>query len=528
MIEVETTAFGGGSLARAAEVGAVPQEWYVAPAETAAGWADAATAVASDFAGHDWLGALAPAFSASGAAADRLARTAAAGGVVVTTGQQPGLFGGPLYTLSKAISALALADALEPLLGVPVAPVFWAATDDTDYAEASHTVVVHGREVDVLAMDARVTTLPMSRLPLGNVDALYERLARAAGSVLDPAPLRAAHDAYDPAQTVGSAYVTLLRQVLEPLGIAVLDAAHPAVRAAGAPVVRAALRRASDVAAALDARSAAIAAAGYKTQVQIVPNLSLVFKTDGDERKRVPVKQGPHVAEAADASSLGPNVLLRPVMERAILPTVTYVAGPGEYAYFAQVSAVAATLEMAVPRVVPRWSGRIIEPQVREILDRLGVAPDDFRDPHAVESRVARDELPPVVREALAAIRNTVAEQSRRLREQDGASASLHKATGGFEARVQHRIDRLERRYAAAVKREGSVRLHDVAVARASLYPNGIPQERALNAIPFLARYGSIVVDEMRAAAGVHARQLVGATHGAARETAVPHAGRHG
>src|SRR6478672_3971348 len=116
----------------------------------------------------DWLDQLAPAFEATGDAAKRLARSANGKGIVVTTGQQPGLFGGPVYTLSKALSALALAERLESECGVPVAPVFWAATDDADFAEASSTAVaVPGGAERLALMPAVAHPLPMSRMPLG-------------------------------------------------------------------------------------------------------------------------------------------------------------------------------------------------------------------------------------------------------------------------------------------------------------------------------------------------------------------------
>jgi uncharacterized protein YllA (UPF0747 family) len=245
--------------------------------------------------------------------------------------------------------------------------------------------------------------------------------------------------------------------------------------------------------------------------VQPVPNLSLVFRTDSTGvRTRVSLKDAPNVAAHADATTIGPNVLLRPVVERQIMPTVTYVAGPSELAYFAQTSAVADALECARPRAVPRWSGLILEPHVRDILQKLHVTVDDFRDPHAIEGRVAREELPAAIREALQSLRGAVQTQTMTLRDSDGTLPAFRKAVGGFEAQVEHRIARLERRYAAAVKRSGNARLHDVAVARASLFPNGVPQERALNLIPFLARYGRIVRDEMIVAAGRHASTLVG------------------
>ncbi|MEO6778893.1 MAG: bacillithiol biosynthesis BshC, partial [Gemmatimonadaceae bacterium] len=336
-----------------------------------------------------------PAFGASGAALGRLSAAALANGIVVTGGQQPGLFGGPLYVLNKAITLLEMADALAVATGRPVAPVFWAATDDADFAEASHVSVVRRGRLDALSMDAPgVAGLSMARTPLGDVSALYERLAEASGSAPSAELLNVLRAAYSPDATVGGAYLTLLRSILEPLGIAVLDASHDAVRRAGHETILRALARSASVADALSARSREITSRELRPQVADVRNLSVVFETAEDgTRQRIPISTAAAAAKKDVAAVLGPNVLLRPVMERQILPTVCYVGGAGEVAYFAQVSAVAEVLGVAVPRIVPRWSGTLMESHIEELLNELGATMDDFVDPHAMEGRVAREGL---------------------------------------------------------------------------------------------------------------------------------------
>ncbi|MGK2963268.1 MAG: bacillithiol biosynthesis protein BshC, partial [Gemmatimonadaceae bacterium] len=137
--QVLTTPLARSPLALLADgTAAVP--WFVQRPATSDEWTKRAGLMRDSLLDDDWLSALRPAFGTGGAAAARL-EAAAVSGVVVTAGQQPGLFGGPLYTWWKALSALALADALEKSIGMPVAPVFWAATDDSDFAEASSTVL---------------------------------------------------------------------------------------------------------------------------------------------------------------------------------------------------------------------------------------------------------------------------------------------------------------------------------------------------------------------------------------------------
>lgn len=507
MPQIVSRPLAGSALAQLALTGEI-DHWYARPPDSPDGWRALGRAVQSEFASHDWRAVLTPAFQARGVAAARLATA----DVVVTTGQQPGLFGGPLYTLHKALTALALADAIERETGLRVAPVFWAATDDSDFAEANHAaVVIDGdlRTLEASRPDA-ADGVSMSAVPLGDVREQLVVLERACGSAASSGVLDALRAAYRPAATVGGAYLEFLRAALEPLGIAVLDASHPAVRIAAGPVLTAALANAPRVADAVEERTAAIDAAGMSPQVAHVRDLSLVFVTGADGvRRRVSIADAARVVADAAPERLSANVLLRPVVERQILPTLTYIGGPGEIAYFAQSSAVAAALGVAVPLVVPRWSGFIVEPQVQRTLERLGLGIDDLRDPHAAERRVARAEIPADARAAIQRIRDTIAREAETIASTVRGDAALERSVGSMKAGVELKLERLERRLAAATKRAGTPRLRDVRLVQASLYPDGTPQERVLSFAPYLARYGGTLTDAILAAAGHHASIIV-------------------
>jgi bacillithiol biosynthesis cysteine-adding enzyme BshC len=511
-LQVLTRPLGGAALAQDAMEGRVPSGWYRPRPTGPEGWRTYLDEVRAEFSAREWLAALSPAIEASGAAAERLARSADGAGVVVTTGQQPGLFGGPIYTWSKALSALALADELEAATGVPVAPVFWAATDDADFAEASVTYVAVPGGVETLTLaPPEVSGASMRDTPLGDVSALLDRLELGAGSAAGAGILQMTRDAYAPRETVGSAYLRLLRSLLEPLGIAVLDAAHPAVRAASRPLVVRALECGAEIDAQLQRRFAAIREAGYAPQVAHVPALSLVHETVQGKRRRVPLAAARASATGRDGD-LGPNVLLRPVVERGILPTVAYVAGPGELAYFAQVSAVAGAVGSPVPLVLPRWSGLVLEPHIERILQRRSIGIDELRDPHAVETRLAREQLPPALRSLLAEWRGGLERSAGVLREVIGEAAPpllSERVIAGAEHDMTRRLERLERRAVAAVKRRQGDLLRDVATARAALWPLGKPQERMLTIIPLLARHGPGLLRMMLERTRGHAARLV-------------------
>ncbi|HEY8832961.1 MAG TPA: bacillithiol biosynthesis BshC, partial [Gemmatimonadaceae bacterium] len=470
-----TEPLSGNSLAVAAMADKAPAGWYDALPSDAKSWKKRLESLRSEFTG-DWLTKLGPAFAVTGKAKERLEAAANGRGVVVTTGQQPGLFGGPVYTLSKALSALALADSLQEITGVPVAPVFWAATDDTDFREASSTIVSVPGGAQLLRFDHPASLgLPMSAMPLGDVSAQLEALKRSVSSPIDPTPIELLDRSYTSGATVGEAYVSFLRELFAPLGIAVIDASHPATRKAANPALTKALEHAAEIADAVTARNREIESAGFTPQVQDVPGLSLVFTSSSGSRKRIPIKAA---AKQVAADDLGPNVLLRPVIERAILPTATYIGGPAEIAYFAQIGPIADMIGVSRPAILPRWSCTIVEPYVETVLEKLYLLPEDFRDPHEVEARIARARLPKPVMEQLNAVRAAVNEHLDTLGEavvQERASVGAA-VTEGLRANLLRRLDRFERRLIAAAKREHADVMHAIATARGSLYPLGKPQ----------------------------------------------------
>jgi uncharacterized protein YllA (UPF0747 family) len=505
-VRIVTEPLGGSALSRALQEGRAPAAWTVAAPVSTGAWRERAERRAGERDWSDLWRCLAPALNATGPARERLERVVAGGGVVVTTGQQPGLFGGPIYTFSKAVSAIALADSLEAATGMPTAPVFWAATDDADFAEAASIAVARQGGLDVLRSSlAPPAGTPMALAPLGDLADQLGRLAAACGSAADPRPLALTREAYGNAssRTVGGAFVTLLRALLEPLGMAVLDASHDAVGAASESVLRRALASSREIERAVRARGTEIRAAGFTPQVEDVAGLSLVFGREGLVKRRLTVDEQPRAG-----TRLTPNVLLRPVVEREILPTVAYVAGPGELAYFAQTRPVADALSLGAPLAVPRWSCTLVEPQVEALMKRLNATESELITSGELESRLARAVLDPDAAKALTRLRAALSALPEWMRE-SAVSLDLERAVQGAAGAMQHRADRLERRLLAAVKRRETSLMNDVATVRAALRPRGERQERVLTPIPILARHGLALLDEMRDAARVHAEQIV-------------------
>jgi bacillithiol biosynthesis cysteine-adding enzyme BshC len=512
---VITEPLGGSPLALAVQTRQLPsslQPWWPSSLDEWRGQVERVRP--APVKGRDtWLDAIRPALAPSGAASERLDRVVAERGIVVTTGQQAGLLGGPLYTLAKAITSLCLADAIEQTLGIPAAPVFWAATDDADFLEASVAYVADADGLQGLKLEKRPPAgTPLSLAPLGaEVKPLLEHLRTACGSAAHAAYFELARTAFTRERTLGDAYVRLLRELLEPLGIAVMDSSHRAYRDAARPILTEALRRAAEIARATSERAAAIRQAGFEPQVEDDRGLSLVFALENGVKRRLSVEDARKYA-SADASqpALLPNVLLRPLVERELFPSVCYVAGPGELAYFTQANAVAGALGRDRVVGVPRWSCTIIEPFAERALRRLGVQYHEVRDIHALERRLATAALPDSVAAAWKRLQEQVRDSVRVLGAavQD-VSLMPPSVIEGLERSLAHRLGRAERRLIAAAKRRDERVRRDLEVVSAALFPMGKRQERVLNYIPMLTRGGEALVEDMKREAATHALSLL-------------------
>lgn len=456
---------------------------------------------------------LRPAFTAHGAAASRRDALLAGQALCVTTGQQPGLFLGPLFTVYKALSAIALAERLETMLERPVVPVFWVAGDDHDYLEASHTYQLsRSSEVARLALAERAPDAPLTpmyRERLGpSVPAALEALWQEQPDTEFRADIEAwlgRH--YVPQATVAGAFAAALAEALGDLGLVVLEPTHRAAKEAMRPLLLRALDGAGTLDAALQRHAAALQQEGAAAPVPVGDGASLVMLEGAAGRDRLMIDGDTFHARrsgerytAADLRALAaeaperfsPNVLLRPVVEAALLPTVAYVGGPGELAYFPQCAPVYERLDVSPQVPLPRWSALAVEARTRKVLDKYALVPDDLRQAEGqLEQRLVRADLPDAAEVALTAIREALEREYGALR--DAAAAidpTLRKPVESTRNAALAGARDMEKRLVSHLKQRNDTLVQQVARARAALYPAGKPQERVLGVPPFLVRYG--------------------------------------
>ena len=450
----------------------------------------------------------------------KLARIANGEGFVITTGQQAGLFGGPLYTVYKVLTAVRLADNLERALGVPVAPLFWIPADDHDWGEINHVAVIDPQNqlVTIKVEGPSEPPLSMARRSWGEginsaLATLEESLPKNDFSSGQLALLR---KLYHPEATVGDSYREWALQTFAPFDLLVTSSSDVALKRHAVPVLRRELEHAEEHARLLRAQSDRLLAAGYHEQVAIATDAANVMYEDEHGRERLVreadgwmVRRTKRFFEHQEVLELlqthperfSPNVLLRPVVESYAFPTLAYVGGPAEVSYFAQTGCLFSAHKVDMPLVMPRASADLIEAKIRKVLDKFGLTPRDLRHPfHEIASQIARDELPDEVRSALHALRaDLTSGYANLVSAAQTIDATLKGPLESARNASYKQLDDAERKILTHLKKQNEIGLDQLRKASVHLYPDGQRQERVLGGVNYLGRYGGELLNGIAA-----------------------------
>lgn len=442
------------------------------------------------------------------------------GAGAVVTGQQVGLFGGPLFTPFKAATAIALANAASEA-GQAHVPVFWLASEDHDFAEVNHVTFPARRELKRLTY----ASAPEAAVRVGGV-VLDESIAPLLDQAWELLGYSDAMDwlsaAYRPGNTLAGAFAEFYGKVFASHGLLVLDAAGREVHALGAPVLRAAIERADELHEALAERNRELIVAGYHAQVAVADRGSLLFLVDSKTGARNALRRTVRSAEepdglwqagrekyttgdllgilASEPERISPSALLRPLFQDQILPTSAYIGGPAEIAYFAQSQVLYERILGRVTPVLPRLSATLVEPAIDELLAKheLNIETIFGAREQDLAQRLAARAMPVEGKKLLSAAGNSLDAELTSLTQYMGAmDEGLGRSAETSARKMRYQMNRLRRMAANfQLQKEESLARHAQAVAQA-LYPQGGLQERLVGAAYFLARYGEPLIDKV-------------------------------
>ena len=447
-------------------------------------------------------------------AEERLERFVAEGGFIVATGQQPILFGGPLFVLYKALTLIKIAENAQEILKVPVLPVFWNASEDHDLPEVASIKLpnMQGELETITLASPDKNTGPVCLIELGpETEGLFESLR----SILPETEYRAwlldlLAKGYVQGQNPGHAFSQYLTGLLADFGLFVVDACSPALRRHCRGLFESEIFDAASSIQAVKASSQRLVSEGYELQITPLAMDTHLFmiregireklqlsKTKGAFRLKRSGQEffSAQITELLDShpASFSPGVLMRPLVEADFLGTLCYVAGPGEIAYYAQMGGLYRLRNIDMPIIYPRLGGIILERKIARILEKYSLEAEEFKgDVDKLAERMVAGRGPQAqLLEELEKIRSLLKSSFVHLENLiTQFDPTLSRSVNKTESSMSGNLDRLASKISAAAKRQNETLVLQLNKAAAQLCPEGIPQERRMASVYYLARYG--------------------------------------
>mgnify|MGYP006279785147 CR=1 FL=1 len=438
--------------------------------------------------------------------------------VAVVTGQQVGLFTGPLYTIYKTITTLQLAEEWAEQTGRTVVPVFWVEGEDHDFEEIATAHVLRRNEVVPLSYAPDVAENPgaVGRMPLSSpIDNVLDRLDDTLpDSDFKPAVMERVRAAYQPGTSIEDAFAGLLRSLFEDEGLVFMNPDDERLKTLTRPLFRREIEDPKTPAARINATSQTLRDRGYHAQVRARP--TNLFWLDDDARHPIDIGDDGHFvlrntersftrAELLDRldtepERFSPNVVLRPLMQDHLLPTAAYVAGPSEASYFAQYGEVYVWAGLDMPLIHPRASVSLVESKVQKVLDKYDLRVCDFRaDLDALFQNVVVDtmavDIDSVFQDATTEMHKALNALKPEVEAVDGSLGTAAEAT---RAALVEEMNALKQKVVRAEKRQQD-EVHDqLEKAHANLRPQSGLQERTINVLYYLNKYSLDLLDDLR------------------------------
>lgn len=436
--------------------------------------------------------------------------------VAVVTGQQAGLFGGPLFTLLKAITALKLADCVERKHQVPAVAVFWIDAEDHDWNEVATSDVLDDdlqpRRITLPAPDG-AGEVPVASVRLsGAVHTAIDQLAAALPRTeFTDALLESLRASYTPGAGMADAFGAWMERTLGRFGLIVFDSSDPAAKPLAQQVFAREVAAPGQTSRLASAAGAELMARGYHAQVHPHDGSLALFHLGGGRRAIRQQDDAFLVGDvmqpasalqslvARDPADFSPNVLLRPVVQDTLFPTICYVAGPNELGYLGQLKHVYDYFQVPMPLMHPRGSATLLDSAAVRFLRRYDAPLESLQpqDESALNALLER-QLPPFVEHALEAASAAIGERMGALIEAvPSIDPTLQGAARSTLGRMRHDLETLHGKIIQAAKRRNETLRRQFSRAQAQAFPGGHPQERAVGFVYFLNRYGPALVDRL-------------------------------
>lgn len=436
----------------------------------------------------------------------------------VVTGQQVGLFSGPLYTIYKSLTAIKLSEYLNENANGCYVPIFWLASDDHDFAEIDHIKLLNKdnriEEIRYQSLSSK-TKIPASKI------LLTSEISRCIQLLKDLTPdtefkleiLIHLSEAYTSGRLFSEAFAKWMTQLFKSFGLIFIDASHPGLKDLGKKIFFHEISKNSPSTLKAMEASGKLKQDKYKSQIQLREGRLNLFFAEQErlaiqfEEKNYSIKGSPKTYKRDELLALvekkphlfSPNVLLRPIYQDGLLPTVAYVGGPGEIAYFAQMKGVYENFGLSMPIIYPRKSITILERKIDDVLKKYDLKIQDlWQNPEKIINKMCKKKIPDSVDKAFGAATSNLEKDLLFLKKEIVTfEPNLERTVDATFGKIKQTYQSLEKKILKASKRRDSLVAEQIHKAANNLYPTGRLQERVFNILPFLIKYSHTFIDKL-------------------------------
>ena len=431
---------------------------------------------------------------------------------VVITGQQVGLFLGPLYTVYKILTTIRLARTLEAELGTPVIPVFWMAGEDHDFEEIATATTLSSIGIQSWTYEPEHAGSNTNRGPVGRLT-LSEHITPLIDNMIssfqhggyEEELRQLLHACYAPGTTLTDAFARLLKALLPDLGLVLVASDDPTFKKLAVPLFEKEIINPEASTQILDETSKALAASSYHSQVATRPTNLFLIGQEGrlplDFAKGTFSLRGSTTRfEQSELLNLlarqpeifSPNVVLRPVLQDYLFPNLAYIAGPGETSYFAQYKEVYSHFGVTMPIIFPRASVTLLDEKTNRLMGHFPFQFETYSQPTESLLRILLDSPEPhPLHDAFLKARKEVTEIMRELSSfADQQNVSLTRSAKSTEVRLVQNLESFKKRLIRAEKKNMDIDRSRIEYIQNRIFPKTGLQERKLSALHFLHRFG--------------------------------------
>jgi bacillithiol synthase len=442
--------------------------------------------------------------------------------IAIVTGQQVGLFTGPLYTIYKALTAIRIADELNAR-GTRAVPVFWLETEDHDLPEITHRTILDSATA-LHSIDYREILFKGTEPPRGSVGAIQlpESIREAVrdyvgylpDSAWKPEAQQQLESTYQPGATIAQSFARLLTQILGRFGLILFNPKDPEAKRLTSAAYQKALREADSIREALLRRNRELEASGFHAQVSVLENSTVLFFFHDGARYALEKRGSAFGLKNSDATfsldellkfaeqtpdKFSPNVLLRPLIQDNIFPSIAYVGGSAEVAYFAQIEILYRIFGRPMPVIWPRNSVTLIEPHIGEDMDRLGISLEDcFHGKQFLTEKALRNADLSEAVSNVEQLENRIEQVMTEIRpEMESVDPTSAQALDTAKSKILHNVQHIKSHAIRQEAAQSSQTTQAIDRLMNNCFPKGVLQEREFGIQHFWARYGPSLLNEI-------------------------------